>query len=205
MFLNGCSTRPQVQRLLDAGIAAVIATARPIDDRAACKLAVAFYEALTDGGRSRPGRWAEPPLPSTRPGAYVTAWSQADGQSRHLIPGDRPQVAQDLTNGDGMPWDLFVRPGAEQVEPPEPLRGRSPVRPARPAHRHRLARRAVSQPGVLSVRARPHLLRPRSGHSRIVQLAHTSDRTGRVPADLLLRPDRRGEDLGAGGGLAAAG
>ena len=33
VFLNGCSTRPQVKRLLDAGVPAVIATARPIDDR----------------------------------------------------------------------------------------------------------------------------------------------------------------------------
>ena len=54
MFLDGCSTRPQVQLLLDAGVRAVIATARPIDDRAACDVAVAFYEALTAGGEAVP-------------------------------------------------------------------------------------------------------------------------------------------------------
>ena len=54
VFLNGCSTRPQVQLLLDAGVLAVIATARPIDDRAACDVAVAFYEALTAGGEAAP-------------------------------------------------------------------------------------------------------------------------------------------------------
>ena len=49
VFLNGCSTRPQVKRLLDAGVPAVIATARPIDDRVATEFAVAFYQALTTG------------------------------------------------------------------------------------------------------------------------------------------------------------
>ena len=33
VFLNGCSTRAQIARLLEAGVAAVIATARAIDDR----------------------------------------------------------------------------------------------------------------------------------------------------------------------------
>src|SRR5205823_4133848 len=54
-FLNGCSTKPQVQRLLDAGVPAVIATARPINDRTARELAVAFYTALTKGGDSIQG------------------------------------------------------------------------------------------------------------------------------------------------------
>ena len=49
VFLNGCSTRPQVKRLLDAGVPAVIATARPIDDGVATEFAVAFYQALTTG------------------------------------------------------------------------------------------------------------------------------------------------------------
>ena len=49
VFLNGCSTRPQVKRLLDAGVPAVIATARPIDDAVATEFAVAFYQALTTG------------------------------------------------------------------------------------------------------------------------------------------------------------
>ena len=53
VFLNGCSTRPQVKRLLDAGVPAVIATARPIDDRVATEFAVAFYQALTTGYRER--------------------------------------------------------------------------------------------------------------------------------------------------------
>jgi hypothetical protein len=50
VFLNGCSTRPQVQRLITAGVPAVIATARPIRDDVAFDFALAFYTALTTGG-----------------------------------------------------------------------------------------------------------------------------------------------------------
>ena len=50
VFLNGCSTRPQVKYLLESNVPAVIATARPIDDTIARKLSVAFYKALTKGG-----------------------------------------------------------------------------------------------------------------------------------------------------------
>ena len=43
VFLNGCSTRPQMAGLLRKGIDVVLATARPIDDAAACEFAVDFY------------------------------------------------------------------------------------------------------------------------------------------------------------------
>jgi CHAT domain-containing protein len=53
VFLNGCSTRAQVARLLEAGVAAVIATARAIDDKMAREFAVAFYTELTSGAALR--------------------------------------------------------------------------------------------------------------------------------------------------------
>jgi hypothetical protein len=46
VFLNGCSTREQVSRLLDKGIPAVIATAVPIGDSAAKEFANVFYQSL---------------------------------------------------------------------------------------------------------------------------------------------------------------
>src|SRR5262249_3413524 len=46
VFLNGCSTQPQVDDLLRAGVSAVVATARPIDDDAACRFAEGFYRKL---------------------------------------------------------------------------------------------------------------------------------------------------------------
>lgn len=50
VFLNGCSTQPQVQGLLDAGVATVIATAQAIDDAVATDFAERFYKGLAGGG-----------------------------------------------------------------------------------------------------------------------------------------------------------
>jgi hypothetical protein len=46
VFLNGCSTLPQVARLLELGVKAVIATSVPIEDTKAKDFATAFYQAL---------------------------------------------------------------------------------------------------------------------------------------------------------------
>ncbi len=48
VFLNGCSTKGQVETLFAAGVKAVIATSRPIEDPKAKDFAVAFYEALAN-------------------------------------------------------------------------------------------------------------------------------------------------------------
>ncbi len=49
VFLNGCATRGQVNRLLQLGIRAVIATSRPVEDQSALFFAETFYAALADG------------------------------------------------------------------------------------------------------------------------------------------------------------
>ena len=49
VFLNGCSTRQQVKRLLDLGIPVVVATATPVDDKRASDFAIRFYQALAGG------------------------------------------------------------------------------------------------------------------------------------------------------------
>ncbi|HMF35461.1 MAG TPA: CHAT domain-containing protein, partial [Isosphaeraceae bacterium] len=49
VFLNGCSTRAQAAGLLDAGVAAVIATARAIEDAIALEFAAAFYSEVASG------------------------------------------------------------------------------------------------------------------------------------------------------------
>lgn len=48
VFLNGCSTKGQIDLLLEAGVKAVIATSTPIEDTKAMHFAVAFYEALAN-------------------------------------------------------------------------------------------------------------------------------------------------------------
>ena len=49
VFLNGCSTRAQVDNLLKARVGAVIATSQAINDAAACHFATHFYQSLGMG------------------------------------------------------------------------------------------------------------------------------------------------------------
>jgi hypothetical protein len=49
VFLNGCSTEPQVQALLAAGVPVVIATSRAIGDRVATEFSTRFYQSLAAG------------------------------------------------------------------------------------------------------------------------------------------------------------
>lgn len=49
VFLNGCSTKAQVQYFLDNGVQAVIATAVPIEDTKAVEFSTIFYKALGKG------------------------------------------------------------------------------------------------------------------------------------------------------------
>ena len=49
VFLNGCATRGQVNRLQQLGIKAVIATSRPVQDQSALFFAETFYAALAGG------------------------------------------------------------------------------------------------------------------------------------------------------------
>ncbi len=46
VFLNGCSTRGQVARLLEAGVPVVLATSAPVNDRKATFFSIRFFEAL---------------------------------------------------------------------------------------------------------------------------------------------------------------
>ncbi|MEZ4993939.1 MAG: CHAT domain-containing protein [Saprospiraceae bacterium] len=46
LFLNGCSTKDQVEQLLALGVPAIIATACPIEDEMATEMAEQFYNAL---------------------------------------------------------------------------------------------------------------------------------------------------------------
>lgn len=49
VFLNGCSTRKQVDLLLKLGVKAVIATSMPVQDRTAVDFADRFYKNLSEG------------------------------------------------------------------------------------------------------------------------------------------------------------
>ncbi|HKI17758.1 MAG TPA: CHAT domain-containing protein, partial [Isosphaeraceae bacterium] len=115
VFLNGCSTRSQVKRLLDAGVPAVIATARPIDDRVATEFAVAFYQALTTGYRNENRQ-------VTGCCSLGTAFAEAQGMIKAARGGNpRDLVAampthEDITDDDGFPWVVQYRKGSEHIE-----------------------------------------------------------------------------------------
>src|SRR5271166_3079341 len=104
VFLNGCSTRPQMAGLLRKGIDVVLATARPIDDDAARAFAVDFYKQLAAGRTFR------------------DAFEKARGLAQ--VRTDRPGALvrdlgafgpEDIADDRGFPWDFQVRPGAERT------------------------------------------------------------------------------------------
>ena len=111
VFLNGCSTRAQVARLIEAGVAAVIATARAIDDGMARAFAVAFYTELASGFPLRAAyekaRGRVLAAHDTVPEAY---YGHRDLGTASAAESANP----DPTDDHGFPWEF--RPGTELVE-----------------------------------------------------------------------------------------
>jgi hypothetical protein len=68
VFLNGCSTNPQLELLKEAGVPSVISTRHPIDDEKAVQLAGQFYRSLAN---------AEHPQPFDQPTSIQDAFDQA--------------------------------------------------------------------------------------------------------------------------------
>ena len=114
MFLNGCSTRPQVKRLLNAGVPAVIATALPIVDQVATDFAVAFYQALTTGYSYK--NWKiTGDLQSGRGLRTGRGADQGRRGGNHRDFVFETPTALDVIDDGGCPWNVQYRPGSEQV------------------------------------------------------------------------------------------
>ncbi|HEX9941447.1 MAG TPA: CHAT domain-containing protein, partial [Thermoanaerobaculia bacterium] len=100
VFLNGCSSRGQVQGLLDAGVPAVVATSQAIDDAVATEFSARFYRALASGAPLR------------------TAFGEAQGavQTRRgeLARGTYRSFVPDVVTEERWPWELYMAPGAEE-------------------------------------------------------------------------------------------
>jgi hypothetical protein len=111
VFLNGCSTQPQVDDLLKAGVSAVVATARPIDDDAACQFAGNFYRKLTAGYSVRDAFDQAQEL--VNPGGRFTP--------RDMIRQRVDIAPEDITGDRGFPWVLRSRDGShvEHISLPE--------------------------------------------------------------------------------------
>lgn len=100
VFLNGCSTRQQVEGLLDAGVSAVLATNQAIDDAAATSFARRFYTALANGVGIGP--------------AFGMAQAALQAAAIPLVRGVK-LVGGSSPQEDRPPWDLYIRPGAESI------------------------------------------------------------------------------------------
>jgi WD40 repeat protein len=102
VFLNGCSTQEQAEGFLNAGVSAVIATSRSIDDDVARNFAKYFYNGLAGGA------------------SIGTAYREAQ-EATKLIHGDHPRDlypvdCQADPIADRWPWDLYLREGASTTE-----------------------------------------------------------------------------------------
>lgn len=102
VFLNGCSTAPQVEALLnEAGCAAAITTSQAIDDEVAMTFAEQFYRGLA-GGQG---------LESAFHAATGSIRADRGDDPRALYWGDASASAP---VADRWPWELRVKSGAEE-------------------------------------------------------------------------------------------
>ncbi|MEM7532252.1 MAG: CHAT domain-containing protein [Chloroflexota bacterium] len=109
VFLNACSTQPQVEELLNADVPAVIATSQSIHDDVATMLATHFYQSLTSGANLQ------------------KAFNEAEGLTRAMVGknniGNSSLRDAYFEDGAGVamtefyhwPWRLTINPGAEQI------------------------------------------------------------------------------------------
>jgi len=109
VFLNGCSTRAQVDGLLKAGVPSVIATAREIDDSMARLFAESFYAELASGANLRAAFEAAKALVTAAHGADPDLFRS--GERRDLGVESR----EDVSDIEGFPWDLYHRTEADLV------------------------------------------------------------------------------------------
>lgn len=99
VFLNGCSTKPQVDRLLSLGVKAVIATAAPIHDPTAKEFAEYFYKWLV----------ARQSIKGAFESAAAAIRTKHDSIQKPVIElrATRGIVLRDQQHND-FPWGLYV-------------------------------------------------------------------------------------------------
>jgi len=104
VFLNGCSTKGQVERLIDLGVKAVIATTVPINDSMAMEFARQFYQSLTKNH------------------TIAQSFKSASAFIQTKYGGARPfKVYRGLKwrgqpkRKNELPWGLYVNPEFEDV------------------------------------------------------------------------------------------
>ena len=103
VFINGCCSKQQAEKLRREGIPAVVGTSQPIDDAAATLLSVQFYESLA-AGRNIDQAWKT---------AEAKVKTKTDATSGYRAIGSLIEKAAEARIS--FPWELYICPGAEVV------------------------------------------------------------------------------------------
>lgn len=111
VFLNGCSTLPQLEGLQAAGVPSVIATRRPIEDDKALNLAKQFYRALAGADQDQPLA-----KPTTIEQAFDRAIAYLKTATSVVVTGTHRDARfefQDAADAalNEMPWTLYTENG----------------------------------------------------------------------------------------------
>lgn len=99
VFLNGCSTQPQVMGLLNNNVSVVIATSQTIIDQLATRFAARFYAGLAGGASIR------------------IAFNEAAASIKAELGEDLAHYYRDcVLEADRWPWDIYIRAGADVTD-----------------------------------------------------------------------------------------
>ncbi|NJN77347.1 MAG: CHAT domain-containing protein [Saprospiraceae bacterium] len=109
VFLNGCSTKGQVDKLLALGIKAVIATSVPINDTKATEFGEQFYRALSNKSTIKSAF------------SFAVAWLQTkygDTEIPTIVENHRGFVddTDDAATKDIMPWGLYLNANSDVLD-----------------------------------------------------------------------------------------
>lgn len=123
VFLNGCSTKGQVARLMELGVPAVIATSVAINDTKATEFAEHFYRSLANKSTIKSAFNYAVSFLKTK---YRNMETPTIQQHRGLrLPSSAPAEKEEL------PWGLYLNDNADQIldwtlpttfTPPAPVR-----------------------------------------------------------------------------------
>ncbi|KAA3625877.1 MAG: CHAT domain-containing protein [Bacteroidetes bacterium] len=102
VFLNGCSTREQVKKLIDLGVPSVIATSVPVSDPAAKDFADNFYKALATEH-------------SIEEAFTVAASAYQMGSGTEVKIHRSLDIDEEGDSTDEMPWGLYVSKDKQDV------------------------------------------------------------------------------------------
>ncbi len=102
VFLNGCSTKGQVERLLQLGIKAVVATSASVEDDKATAFAEYFYKKLANGGSLQQSFSYALDSLQFEQGAMPGPQLYGPGQSRSIS-------LEGLGQEDAPPWGLYYQ------------------------------------------------------------------------------------------------